>query len=71
MRKKHLDWQGGKWKSAASGENSLSAGFEAGRYLVNRKPASLTGTQGTKRGDARYRLLSTRSLLGLYSKSTW
>ena len=26
---------------------------EAGRYLVNRKPASLTGTQGTKRGDAR------------------
>ena len=37
----------------ASRENSLNAGSEARRYLVNRKPASLTGTQGTKRGDAR------------------
>ena len=53
VRRKHLDWQGGKWKSIASRKNSLSAGSEAGRYLVNRKPASLTGTQGTKRGDAR------------------
>ena len=40
-------------KSVASRENSLSAGSEAGRYFVNRKSASLTGTQGTKRGDAR------------------
>ena len=48
MKKKHLDWQGGKWKSVASKENSLSAGSEAERYLVNRKPASLTGTQGTE-----------------------
>ena len=39
--------------SVASKENSLSAGSEAGRNLVNRKPASLTGTQGTKRGDAK------------------
>ena len=37
----------------ANRENSLNAGSEARRYLVNRKPASLTGTQGTKRGDAR------------------
>ena len=40
-------------KSVASRENSLSAGSEAGRYFVNRKSASLTGTEGTKRGDAR------------------
>ena len=53
MRKKHLDWQGGKWKSFVSREKSLSASSEAGRYLVNRKSASVTGTQGTKRGDAR------------------
>ena len=53
VRKKHLDWQGGKWKSDATREYSLSAGSEEGRYLVNRKPVSLTGTQGKKRGDAR------------------
>ena len=53
VRKKHLDWQGGKWKTDATREYSLSAGSEAGRYLVNRKSVSLTGTQGTKRGDAR------------------
>ena len=40
-------------KSVASRENSLSTGSEAGRYLVNRKSASLSGTQGMKRGDAR------------------
>ena len=40
-------------KSVASRENSLSTSSEAGRYLVNRKSASLSGTQGTKRGDAR------------------
>ena len=36
-------------KSVASRENSLSAGSEAGRYSVNRKPVSLTGTQQKER----------------------
>ena len=53
VRKKHLDWQGGKWKSVARTKNSLRAGSEAGRYLLNRKPVSVTGTHRTKGADAR------------------
>ena len=70
MRKKHLvlKW----WEMEECCKDSLSAGSEAGRYLLNRKPASVTGTHGTKRGDASYRLLSIRSIdLGRYSKSYW
>ena len=37
-------------KSVASRENSLSVGSEAGRYLLNRKSASMTGTQGMYMG---------------------
>ena len=50
MRKRLRIGKGGKQKSVASRENSLSASSEAGRYLLNRKSASVTGTQGMYMG---------------------
>lgn len=44
---------GGKWKAAASEEASLSAGSEAGRYLVNQKASQSDWDTGEQRGNAR------------------